>query len=187
VKTLKILAALAATAGGVLHALKGVVLLTSGEDPSYVPAMVILFALGLVGMSLLLRRSIWQRIGLVTSIVSVVAGCASLVYLIQGIAPEDFGSPTGVQIAYAAGTFGILIALLALAIEFYKSVALDPPWRAVPLVAGIIWFPFEGLTEVLPDGWGLLLAGLSWIPVGYCIIWMRTSAPSQAGPFPTDP
>jgi hypothetical protein len=174
-RTLKTLAAFAATTGGVLHALKGVFLLTTGDDLSFVPAMVTLFALGLIGLSLLLqRRSIWQRIGLGASIASVAAGCASLVYLARGVAPEDFGSPTGVQIAYATGTFGILIALFTLGVEFYKSAALEQPWRPVPLVVGIVWFLLEGLTVVLPDGWGLLLAGLSWIPVGYCILRVRT-------------
>jgi len=33
----------------------------------------------------------------------------------------------------------------------------------------MVWFPLEALAAVLPDGWGLLLAGVTWIAVGYAI------------------
>lgn len=166
-------AAVTATAlGALLHATKGAVLLINGADLSLVPTMVTLFALGMTGFAFLLltgRRSIAAVIALVASGVTVVAGVMSLLYQIASIAPEDAGSPTGVKLAYALGTFGIFVGLVALAISAWRRPSLSRIHRIALLVAAVAWFPLEGLTAVLADGWGLLLAGLVWFGVPFCI------------------
>jgi hypothetical protein len=66
-------------------------------------------------------------------------------------------------IAYGGGTLAIFVGLLLLGIAWAREQSIPLPWRLVPLGVGILWFPLEGLTVVLPDGWGLVLAGLSWV------------------------
>lgn len=170
-------AAMAALAGALLHASKGAVLLISRADLSLVPSMITLFALGLVGfgVSLGARGGSARRIAIAASLIAVIAGVVSLAYQAGGIAPEHTDAPAGVAVAYGAGTLGVFIALIALGVGVLREATLPMPWRVVPLVVGIVWFPLEGLTAVLPDGWGLPLAGVSWMPIAYCI-WLARRA-----------
>lgn len=71
--------------------------------------------------------------------------------------------------AYFTLTFGILVGLLLLGWAVSREGSLPGVWRWVPLVVGLVWFPLEALTAVLPDGWGLLLAGASWTTAGYAL------------------
>ena len=134
--------------------------------------MVTLFATGMVGLALLLlheRRSVPARVGLIASALAIAGGVVSIGYQFAGMAPEFTDSPAGVKVAYAVGTFAIVIGLLALAVAAWRSESLDKGPKTALVVAAVVWFPFEGLTEVLPDGWGLLFAGLAWLLVPWAI------------------
>ena len=155
---------LAGVVGGFLHSLKGLVLLFGGPDLSLVPAMLLLFGLGMVA----LRRSVsrndgWARTGLTLSWLAAAFGVASLGCQLAGWQPEDPSDPVIADVAYSGGTLSILVGLLVLGVAWARDPTIPQPWRLVPLLVGIVWFPLEALTAVLPDGWGLLLAGLSWI------------------------
>lgn len=150
--------------GGFLHFLKGVVLLWGGPDLSLVPAMLLLFGLGLVA----LHRRVspndgWARAGFIMAWVAAAFGVASVGCQLAGWQPEDPADPVIADIAYGGGTLAIFVGLLLLGIAWARDQAIPLPWRLVPLAVGIVWFPLEALTAVLPDGSGLMLAGLSWV------------------------
>ncbi|MFP5372130.1 MAG: hypothetical protein ACLGI3_15485 [Actinomycetes bacterium] len=168
VDRLRPLLALCAVLGGLLHAIKGAVLLAGGPDLPLVPTMTLLFSIGLFG---LLRPSDGALgfAGAVMSAVGVVTAAAALGYQLAGVAPEDPGSPLGVRLAYAGATIAILLGLLLLGIARWRDRATPMPWRAVPLAVGVAWFPLEALTAVAPDGVGLFLAGLAWTGVGAAV------------------
>lgn len=180
-RTLKTVGAACAVGGGLLHAIKGAVLIGGGPDLSLVPAMITLFGAGLFVFALLLPRRgrATKPVAAALAALAAVAGVVSLIYQVGGTAPEEPSAPAGVKIAYAAGTFGILVTLLMLGVTTARERALPGAWRHVPLVIAVIWFPLEALTAVLPDGWGLLLAGLSWIPIGYCIYLLGEPGPKR--------
>lgn len=168
VERLRPLLGLCAALGGLLHAIKGAVLLAAGPDLSLVPVMTLLFSAGLVG---LFKRSDGRLgiAGLLMAGLGVVAAVAAVAYQLVDIAPEDPGSPLGVRLAYAVTTAAILVGLLLLGIARWRDRRTPMPWRAVPLTVGIVWFPLEALTAVTPDGVGLLLAGMTWVLVGVAI------------------
>lgn len=171
--------ALCAALGGLLHSVKGAVLLAGGPDLSLVPTMALLFSIGLFG---LFRPSAGALggAGVIIAALGVVTAVAALGYQLAGVAPEEPGSPLGVRAAYAGTTFAILIGLLLLGIAWWRERAAAMSWRAVPLVVGVVWFPLEALTAVAPDGVGLLLAGLAWIAVGAAIWRDRASLRTTA-------
>ena len=154
----------AGIAGGFLHSLKGLVLLLGGPDLSLVPTMLLLFGLGMVALQ---RRvgpdSGWARTGLVLAWAAAAFGLASLACQFAGWQPEDPSDPVVADLAYSGGTLSILVGLILLGVAWAREPSIPRPWRRVPLIVGILWFPLEALTAVLPDGWGLLLAGLTWI------------------------
>lgn len=154
----------AGVVGGFLHVLKGVVLFGGGPDLSLVPAMLLLFGLGLVS----LHRRVsstgrWARVGLVVAWAAAAFGLASVGCQLAGWQPEDPADPVVADVAYGGGTFAIFVALLLLGTAWARDHTIALPWRLVPLAAGILWMPLESLTAVLPDGWGLMLAGLAWV------------------------
>ncbi len=154
----------AGVVGGFLHFLKGLVLVWGGPDLSLVPTMLLLFGLGLVALH---RRASptdgWDRAGFVLAWVAAAFGVASLACQLAGWQPEDPADPVIADLAYAGGTLAIFVGLLLLGIAWARDRTIPLPWRLVPLAVGIVWFPLEALTVVLPDGWGLMLAGLAWI------------------------
>lgn len=159
---------LCAALGGSLHTVKGAVLLAGGPDLSLVPAMTVLFSIGLIG---LYRRSQGALgvAGLSMAAVGVMASAAAVAYQVGDIAPEDPGSPLGVRLAYAVTTAAIVLGLLLLGVARWRERGTRMPWRAVPLIVGVVWFPLEALVAVTPDGIGLLLAGMTWILVGAAV------------------
>jgi len=165
---LRPLLGLCAALGGLLHASKGAVLLGAGPDLSLVPTMTLLFSVGLFG---LFRPSDGKTgvTGLFMAAVGVVAAIAAVAYQLVDIAPEDPGSPLGVRLAYAGTTVAILLSLLLLGVARWRDRRTPMPWRAVPLIVGVVWFPLEALAAVPPDGTGLLLAGTAWVLVGVTI------------------
>ena len=166
--------ALCAALGGLLHAVKGAVLLGGGPDLSLVPAMTLLFSIGLFGLFRPSEGALGVA-GAVMAAVGVGTAVAALGYQLAGIAPEDPGSPLGVRLSYAGTTIAILLGLLLLGTAEWRERATPLPWRAVPLVVGVVWFPLEALTAITPDGVGLLLAGLAWTGVGPAIRADRSS------------
>ena len=179
VDRLRPLLALCAALGGLLHAVKGAVLLAGGPDLSLVPTMTLLFSVGLLG----LFRPSGGALGVAGALlaaVGAVTAVAALGYQLAGIAPEEPGSPLGVRLAYAGATVAILLGLLLLGIAEWRGRATPMPWRAVPLAVGVAWFPLEALTAVAPDGVGLLLAGLAWTGVGAAIWPDRASVRAAA-------
>lgn len=171
--------AVCALLGGLLHAGKGAVLLAGGPDLSLVPTMTLLFSIGLFGLLRPSEGALGVG-GAVMAAVGVAAAVAALGYQLAGIAPEDAGSPLGVRLAYAGATIAILLGLLLLGIAAWRDRATPLPWRAVPLVVGVAWFPLEALTAVAPDGVGLLLAGLAWMAVGPAVWTNRASVRATA-------
>jgi hypothetical protein len=159
---------LCAVLGGLLHAIKGAVLLGAGSDLSLVPAMTLLFSAGLFG---LFRRSDGRLggAGILMAAVGVVAAIAAVAYQLVAIAPEDLGSPLGVRLAYAGTTVAIVLSLLLLGVARWRDRRTPMPWRTVPLIVGVVWFPLEALAAVAPDGIGLLLAGMAWVLVGVTV------------------
>ena len=95
--------------------------------------------------------------------VAAAFGVASVGCQFASWQPEDPADPVVADIAYGGGTLALFVGLLLLGIAWAREQSAPPPWRLVPLGVGILWFPLEGLTVVLPDGWGLVLAGLSWV------------------------
>lgn len=167
--------ALCAALGGLLHAVKGAVLLAGGPDLSLVPAMTLLFSIGLLGLFRPSSGALGVA-GAVMATVGVLTAVAALGYQLAGIAPEEPGAPLGVRSAYAGTTLAILLGLLLLGIAEWRARGTPMPWRAVPLVVGVVWFPLEALTAVAPDGVGLLLAGLAWLAIAPAVRRDRSSA-----------
>ena len=165
---LRPLLGLCAALGGLLHAIKGAVLLAAGPDLSLVPTMTLLFSIGLFG---LFERSDGRLgiAGVLMATVGVVAAVAAVAYQVVDIAPEDPGSSLGVRLAYAGTTVAILVSLLLLGTSRWRDGRTPMPWRAVPLIVGIVWFPLEALTAVAADGVGLMLAGVAWVLVGVAV------------------
>lgn len=172
---LPVIFAIASTLGGLLHTTKGAVLVAGGPDLSLVPAMTFLFAFGLLGLcpSLKGRAATMGLIGCVFVLLALASAAVSLLYLTLGIAPEDEGAPLLVKVTYASATGGIFVGLLLLGAATTRAGKLGKGWKWLPLAVGIAWFPLEGLTGVLPDGWGLMLAGLTWLVVGMVQITHR--------------
>ena len=154
----------AGVVGGFLHFLKGVVLVGGGPDLSLVPAMLLLFGVGLFAFSRRVSPNDgWARAGAITAWVAAAFGVASVGCQFADWQPEDPADPVMADIAYGGGTLAIFVGLLLFGIAWAREQTIPLPWRLVPLAVGIVWFPLEGLTLFLPDGWGLVLAGLSWV------------------------
>lgn len=168
---LRPLLGLCAILGGLLHAIKGAVLLGAGPDLSLVPTMTLLFSVGLFGLFTRSQGRLGVA-GIFMASVGVVAAIAALAFQFGGIAPEDPDSPLGVRLAYGGTTVAILISLLLLGVACWRDRRSPMPWRVVPLIVGVSWFPLEALVSVAPDGLGLLLAGMAWMLVGMAV-WAR--------------
>ena len=139
--------------------------------------MTLLFAVGMLGLRV--RDSRLSHVAAGCALLAAAAALASLAYQAAGHAPEDADAPVGVDVAYAAATFGILVALLLFGVAFRRARALRGTWSSVPLVCAIVWFPLEGLAAVLPDGWGLLAGGVAWLAV-VVVIARRAIEPQAA-------
>ncbi len=159
---------LLALGGGLLHTAKGAVLLAGGPDLPVVPAMLLLFSVGLLGLHARAHGPLVIP-GVVLVLAAAIAAGVALIYQFAGIVPEDAGDSSGVRIAYAAATAGILFGLGMLGLAARHETAIGSLWRWLPLAMAVAWFPLEGLTAVTPDGLGLLLAGLAWTAVAVAI------------------
>ncbi len=102
----------------------------------------------------------------------------NLIAQVLGLTPARAPLPPLFQVTYMAAFLGILIGLLALGIAALRAEVLSPPWRAVPLVVGVPWFPLQGIGFVISDGVGLILGGLAWVFLG-CVLWSGSGAPAE--------
>jgi hypothetical protein len=170
----------AAVLGGALLVLKGVVIILSDADPSFVPPATFLFALGMVGLHARLegRGGLLGGVGVVLAWVAVVTSAVNLIALALGLTPEQPPLPILLQVTYMVAFLGILIGLLFLGIAVLRARVMPPRRNAVPLAVGILWFPLQGVGFVISDGVGLMLGGLAWMFLGY-ILWSEKSEPAQ--------
>ena len=172
---------LAAMLSGVLFVVKGTAILVSDADPSFVPPATLLFAIGMVGLHARLEGR-GEPLGMIGVLLAWIVVAASVVNLI-GLAlptptPGETDAPVLLRITYMVAFLGILIGLLALGIAALRAEVLSPPWRAVPLAVGILWFPLQGIGFVISDGVGLILGGLAWALLGY-VLWSESGTPAE--------
>ncbi len=169
----------AALLGGLFLVVKGVVIILSDADPSFVPPATLLFAFGMVGLHARLegRGGLLGTIGVILVWVAVVASAVNLIGLALPVpAPGSPGAPALLEITYVLAFLGILVGLLLLGIAALRAETLPPRWRVVPLIVGILWFPLQGIGFVISDGVGLMLGGLAWMFLGY-VLWPEKSEP----------
>ena len=169
---------LAAMLSGMLFVAKGVAILVSDADPSFVPPATLLFALGMVGLHARLegRGGPLGTVGVVLAWVVVGASVVNLIGLALPIpTPGEPGASILLRITYMVAFLGILIGLLVLGVAALRSGAMPAPWGAVPLAVGVLWFPLQGIGFVVADGVGLILGGLAWALLGY-VLWAQSSA-----------
>ena len=172
---------LAAMLSGMLFIAKGVAILVSDADPSFVPPATLLFALGMVGLHARLegRGGPLGTIGVLLAWVVVVASAVNLIGLALSVpAPGDPEAPTLLQITYMVAFLGILVGLLVLGVATLHSRVMPMPWSGVPLAVGVLWFPLQGIGFVISAGVGLVLGGFAWAVLGY-VLWSQSGTPAE--------
>ena len=176
---------LAAMLSGMLFIAKGVAILVSDADPSFVPPATLLFALGMVGLHARLegRGGPLGTIGVLLAWVVVVASAVNLIGLALPIpTPGEPDASVLLRITYMVAFLGILVGLLMLGVATLRSRVVPTPFGAVPLAVGVLWFPLQGIGFVIADGVGLILGGLAWVLLGY-VLWSGSGTP-HAQPSP---
>jgi hypothetical protein len=170
-------------AGATAVAVKGVLLMATGNDRSLVPWFGLFTCLGFVIAASALWRSVqglrWlAALGGLAALTGAAAAAVAVVYLITGTIPESDGAPSAVGASYAVMAAGTFIALLILGIVIAANRSLSGWWRWVPLgvlgvqmpifvVAGAI---AEGVgSEDVADGLSLALTGAAWMLLGYAL------------------
>lgn len=169
---------MAAMLSGGLSVVKGVAILVSDADPSFVPPATLLFALGMVGLHARLegRGGPLGTVGVLLAWVVVVASVVNLIGLALPIpTPGEPGASTLLQITYMVAFLGILVGLLVLGVAALRARVIAAPWGAVPLAVGVLWFPLQAVGFVVADGVGLILGGLAWGLLGY-VLWVESGA-----------
>ena len=176
---------LAAMLSGMLFIAKGVAILVSDADPSFVPPATLLFALGMVGLHARLegRGGPLGTIGVLLAWVVVVASAVNLIGFALPIpTPGEPDASVLLRITYMVAFLGILVGLLMLGVATLRSRVVPTPFGAVPLAVGVLWFPLQGIGFVIADGVGLILGGLAWVLLGY-VLWSGSGTP-HAQPSP---
>ena len=176
---------LAAILSGVLLVAKGLAIIFSDADPSFVPPATLLFALGMVGLHARLeeRSGLLGAIGVLLAWVVVGASVVNLIGLALSVpAPGDPAAPTLLRITYTAAFLGVLVGLLALGVAALRARIMPAPWHVAPLAVGVLWFPLQGVGFAISDGVGLVLGGLAWALLGY-VLWSGSGTPA-AQPSP---
>jgi hypothetical protein len=166
--------------GGAFLVAKGVVIILSDADPSFVPPATFLFALGMVGLHARLdeHSGLLGRIGVLLAWVAVVASAVNLIALVLGVTPEQPPLPILLRVTYMVAFLGILIGLFLLGIAVLRAKDMSPRRNVVPLAVGILWFPLQGIGFVISDGVGLVLGGLAWMLLGY-ILWSENGGQAR--------
>ena len=174
----------AAMASGALLVAKGLAIIATDHDPSFVPPATLLFALGLVSLHARLPGGggLLGTVGVSLAWVALAASAVNLVGLALSVpAPGDPDAPALLGITYVVAFLGILIGLFVLGIAAFRARAAPAPWHAVPLAVGVLWFPLQGIGFVISDGVGLVLGGLAWAFLGYAL-WSRSATPTEQSP-----
>ncbi len=171
---------LAAMLSGALLTVKGVAILLSDADPSLVAPATLLFALGMVGLHARLagRGGLLGTMGLLLAWVAIGASAVNLIAQMLGLTPANAPLPTLFQVTYMVAFLAILVGLLVLGIATLRADVLSPPWRAVPLAVGVLWFPLQVVGFVAPDGVEIILTALAWALLGY-VLWSESGAPAE--------
>ena len=172
---------LATMLSGALFVVKGVAILVSDADPSFVPPATLLFALGMVGLHARLegRGGSLGTIGVLLAWVVVGASVVNLIGLALPIpTPGEPDASILLRITYMVAFLGILIGLLVLGVAALRARVVPTPWGAVPLAVGVLWFPLQGIGFVIADGVGLILGGLAWSLLGY-VLWSESSTSAK--------
>ena len=176
---------LAAMLSGALLVVKGVAILVTDADPSFIPPATLLFALGMVGLHARLegRGGLLGTVGVFLAWVVIGASAVSLIGLALSVpAPGDPAAPALLRITYMAAFLGILVGLLALGVAALRARTMPAPWHVAPLAVGVLWFPLQGIGFAISDGVGLVLGGLAWALLGY-VLWSG-SGTTAAQPSP---
>ena len=165
---------------GVLLVVKGIAILVSDADPSLVPPATLLFAFGMVGLHARLggRGGLLGTIGLLLAWVALGTSAVNLIAQVLGLTPARAPLPTPFQVTYMLAFLAILIGLLVLGIAAWRAEVLSPPWRAVPLAVGALWFPLQTVGFVAPDGVEIILTALAWTLLGY-VLRSGSGAPAE--------
>jgi len=166
---------------GALFVLKGVAILVSDADPSFVPPATLLFALGMVGLHARLegRGGPLGAIGVLLAWVVLGASVVNLIGLALPIpTPGEPDASILLRITYMVAFLGILVGLLVLGVATLRARVMPPPWGAVPLAVGVLWFPLQGIGFVVADGVGLILGGLAWAFLGY-VLWSQSGTSAE--------
>ena len=172
---------LAALLSGALFVVKGVAILVSDADPSFVPPATLLFALGMVGLHARLegRGGPLGTMGVLLAWVVVGASVVNLIGLALPIpTPGEPDASILLRITYMVAFLGILVGLLVLGIAALRARVMPMPWSGVPLAVGVLWFPLQGIGFVIADGVGLILGGLAWALLGY-VLWSQIGTPAE--------
>lgn len=177
------IAGLLVAAGAVAMAIKGVLLVVTGNDRSLVPWFGLLTSLGFVLAAVALWRSVqrlrWlSALGGVAALTGVAAAVVAVGYLITGTIPESEGAPSAVGASYAILAAGAFLSLLSLGIVIAANRSLSGCWRWLPLGLVAVQMPIfivagaigDGVgSEDVTDGLGLALTGAAWMLLGYAL------------------
>jgi hypothetical protein len=177
------IAGLLVAAGAVVMAIKGVLLVVTGNDRSLVPWFGLLTSLGFVLAAVALWRSVqrlrWlSALGGVAALTGVAAAAVAVGYLITGTIPESEGAPSAVGASYAILAAGAFLSLLSLGIVIAANRSLSGWWRWLPLGLVAVQMPIfivagaigDGVgSEDVTDGMSLALTGAAWMLLGYAL------------------
>lgn len=162
---------------------KGLLLITTGHDRSFVPWFGLLASVGLTSAAVGLWCSgaqwRWLAIlGAAGAVIGVVASCIAVGYLVTGTIPESPNAPELVGLSYAVSSAGVAVAVVALGVLIVGNRSLTGWWRWLPIGLIMAQLPIfivaeavgEGVgSEDLTDGLGLAITGAAWILFGYAL------------------
>ena len=172
--------------------IKGVLLMTTGNDRSLVPWFALLTSIGFcLGAAALWRATNRWRflavLGGVASAVGVGAAIISVGYLVSGTIPETPDAPGLVGLPYAVASGGVALAIVSLGILILVNRSLTGRWRWLPigLILGQIpIFIISGAigdtvgSEDVTDGLGLALTGAAWMLLGWALAYRHQRQPT---------
>ena len=178
--------------GAAMMALKGVLLMTTGNDRSLVPWFAFLTSIGFCLASAALWRTCqrWRFlavVGGVAAAVGVGAAIISVGYLVTGTIPETPDAPGLVGLSYAVSSAAIALAIVSLGILILVNRSLTGRWRWLPIgliLAQLPIFIVSGAigdtagSEDVTDGLGLALTGAAWMLLGWAIAYRHQPQPT---------
>jgi hypothetical protein len=181
-------------AGATAMAVKGVLLMVTGNDRSLVPWFGLFISLGFVIAATALWRSVqrlrWMAaLGGLAALAGAAAAVVAIGYLVTGTIPESDGAPSSVAGSYVVLAAAVFVSLLSLGIVIAANRSLPGWWRWLPLATLAIQMPIfivagaigEGVgSEDVTDGLGLALTGGAWMFLAYALAWPLPNTESHA-------